>query len=415
MTNKLLILKEYLTSSFWFLPSILILGAIMLSEGTLFLDRTIQITDETPFFSFLQWSVEGYRTLLWTMSSSMISVVGIVFSVTLIALSLASNQYGTRVLRNFMSNKLNQFVLGSYIALFVYCLLVLRVVKAEKFISYSVDISVFVALLLALVNMFLLIIYIHHIAKSIQAETLIQGIYKELEEVTHTIYPHTRWDTHSPNSTQSGAVFQQEIQHYPQISHIECSKNGYIQGIDTPALIQLWQKYDIVLWIQSMTWDFVLHRSRLCVIHSKKPLDQNILEEIRSCISLGNTRSASNDIRFSLSQLVEIAVRALSPWINDPVTAITCLNRIACMLGLLTQKNIPGKYYYDDETRIRVVEPSLDFWEILDIWFLDIRHYAQNSPEVLRHIDDLVQKLLPLAPEWNIRESLITFQKWSNS
>jgi len=122
----------------------------------------------------------------------MISVVGIVFSVTLIALSLASNQYGTRVLRNFMSNKLNQFVLGSYIALFVYCLLVLRVVKAEKFISYSVDISVFVALLLALVNMFLLIIYIHHIAKSIQAETLIQGIYKELEEVTHTIYPHTR-------------------------------------------------------------------------------------------------------------------------------------------------------------------------------------------------------------------------------
>jgi len=110
----------------------------------------------------------------------MISLAGLVFSITLVALTLASGQFGSRILKNFMSNRLNQIVLGSYLATFTYCLLTLRIIRSENYIDFFPDISIFVALISALANIILLIFYIHHVALSIQADTLLKEIYEEL-------------------------------------------------------------------------------------------------------------------------------------------------------------------------------------------------------------------------------------------
>ena len=188
MKKPILIWKELL-ASFWFVPVLIIGFSIVLSIGLVALDSYINIPRDGWLRFFLVSSSDSGRSILATISSAMIGVAGTVFSVTLVALTLASSQFGPRLIKNFMYVRLNQVVLGSYISTYLYCLLVLNAIKDNDNYNFIPSIAILVAILATVVNIILLIIFIHQIAVSIQADKIISDISDLIAKQLETLFP----------------------------------------------------------------------------------------------------------------------------------------------------------------------------------------------------------------------------------
>ena len=180
---------DSITSSLWFVPSGMTVGAVVLSVIAVYADTLVQPDIIDGVWSFYSGGAEGARELLSTVASSMITVAGVVFSITIVALTLASQQFGPRLLRNFRRDTGNQLVLGTFIATFIYCLLVLRVVRGSDGESFVPAISVSLAVLLAMASLAVLIFFIHHAALSIQATTIIDRVHQELDACAERLFP----------------------------------------------------------------------------------------------------------------------------------------------------------------------------------------------------------------------------------
>ncbi|MEX2396502.1 MAG: DUF2254 family protein, partial [Balneolales bacterium] len=174
--KKVLFFWKELIATFWFLPVIIIGFSVALSIGLLTLDSKVTISQEGWIRFFLVNNSDSARSILSTISGAMIGVAGTVFSVTLVALTLASSQLGPRLIQNFMYIRLNQVVLGSYISTYLYCLLVLNAVSEDNEFTFIPSISILAAILAAITNIILLIVFIHQIAINIQADKVISDI-----------------------------------------------------------------------------------------------------------------------------------------------------------------------------------------------------------------------------------------------
>ena len=181
-------------ATFWFVPVLIIVLAVIFSIGLVSLDHFISISQEGWIRFFLVNSTDSARSILSTISGAMIGVAGTVFSVTLVALTLASSQFGPRLIKNFMYVRLNQIVLGSYIATYLYCLLVLNAIKDGNGYTFIPSLSIFIAILAAIANIILLIIFIHQIAISIQADKVISDISDLISKQVETLFPEKMGD-----------------------------------------------------------------------------------------------------------------------------------------------------------------------------------------------------------------------------
>jgi uncharacterized membrane protein len=192
MKTKLLKLWDSLRATFWLVPTLMAIMAIGLSFAMVALDEAVgnRVLEKVGWV----WAggPEGARGLLSTVAGSMITVAGVVFSITIVALSLASSQYGPRLLRNFVRDKGNQIVLGSFIATFVYCLLVLRTVRGDDGAHFVPAIAITLGMVLTLASLGVLIYFIHHVSISIQAATIIGLVSHELNEVIERLFPEKK-------------------------------------------------------------------------------------------------------------------------------------------------------------------------------------------------------------------------------
>ncbi len=186
--GKLKFIWQELTGSFWFIPMLIILFSIGLASVLIFVDRAVDIRSIGYLNSILTESADSARSVLSTISGAMIGVAGTVFSITLVALTLASSQFGSRLLKNFMHERLNQVVLGTYVSTYVYCLIVLNVVKDNDAQVFIPTLSILVAIMAAIGNIVLLVIFIHSIASSIQADKVISDISISLRQNIERIF-----------------------------------------------------------------------------------------------------------------------------------------------------------------------------------------------------------------------------------
>ena len=377
MKSRIVALKEYVLSSFWFLPCCIILWAIILSQINLYLDARFPLNKVFQLDGWVDW----YRTILSVISSSMMTITWVVFSMTLVALSLAAWQFWSRVIRNFMKNKLNQIVLGSYLACFSYCLLVLRKVKGEEYLDYIPHFSIFFALIFALINIILLIIFIHHISRSIQSEVIVEDIYKELLE---NILKMPKLNRNNQNDISESQV-RIQLSKYSFWAETAFEDDWYIEYINIEKLQSIANDNEMVFWIQKWYWDYVTRLSSCVKIYSNKEIAIEDIECIRSCITLWNRRIPEYDIRYSYWQLIQIAVRALSPGINDPFTAISCIDKLWSAMSELSHRKFPEKFY-SKKQQIRVIYTSPNYQDILELAFDQIKHYAHSSPKVLEQL-----------------------------
>lgn len=387
--KKLLFLWSELKSTFWFIPIFIVLVGIGLSILTISIDNNLDLEIEGPFEFFFPASAESARTLLSTVAGAMITVAGTVFSMTLVALTLASSQYGARLLRNFMHVRLNQVVLGTYVALFTYCLIVLNVVRDIDDVVFVPEISVLVAIIASLSNIILLVVFIHGIATSIQADKIISNISSSLEDQMDSLFPQEMGEAHGKENKI--ADLEAELRKYPESTSIIAEGDGYLQYLDNEFFEEYANENNSLIVIDCKPGSYIVKGMTVIKIYSHQTVELKSLKKFHNSIILGKIRTPQQDLEFSIHQIVEVADKALSPGINDPYTAIASIDNLTSIICKLSRLRFPSKFRYNDEERLIIIAEPLTFEGMVDAAFHSIRQFASGSPIVaIRLMEALV-------------------------
>jgi uncharacterized membrane protein len=392
MKNRLLLLADYLRSSYWVTPALMSFGAFILSILSIRVDETIGF--ELKWITGLVYvdSPEGARSVLSTIASSMITIAGTIFSLTMVVFSLTSQQFGSLVLSNFMRDRGNQFVLGTFTATFLYCLLILRTIRGVEDSIFIPHISVLIGLGLAILSLAVLIYFIHHVSDSIRSSTVIDRVADSLNETIDDMFPvhigkNAREANKAPDEEPPLPDFEREGH------EVRARQSGYLQLIDDEWLMDIAEKHDLVIRLHCHPGNFIMHSNVLAEIWSPRPISRRVDEDIRETYVLGSKRTHQQDVEFLFEQLVQIAVRALSPAINDPITAMMCVDRLGEGISELSQRQIPSRYRYDDEGNLRVITQPITFKGIIELAFTQIRHYGAGDIRVVDHLLDTIFRL----------------------
>lgn len=376
MRAQLLKYWERIRSSFWFLPSLMAAAAVGLSFFTVALDQSAT----QKWLRRLDWvyngGTEGASAVLQTIAGSMITIAGVVFSLTLVALSLASSQFGPRLLRNFMRDTTNQLVLGTFIATFLYCLLVLRTIRREEGSIFVPHLSVTLGVVFALASLWVLIYFIHHVSVSIQADEVIARVAEELDDTMRRVFPEQL----GKDASEVTDFPERRADVAPRI--VGAINDGYLQIVDVETLMNFARETDTVLTLVRRPGNYIVQGMPLLHASPADRVPEDMQQRLQDAFVLGNQRTAAQDVEFAIQQLVEIATRALSPGVNDPYTAIACIDRLGSVFSRLAQRRFPGPCRYDDAQQLRIIAPPHTFSGLADNAFNPLRNYARSSVEV---------------------------------
>ena len=378
--KKILFFYNKLSSTFCFIPVVIIIIALILAVTLVVLDQEVSISQNDFGKYFFVNSADSGRSILSTISGAMIGVAGTVFSVTLVALTLASSQFGPRLIKNFMHVKLNQVVLGSYVATYLYCLFILNAVKENDNYTFIPVISILVAIVAALINIVLLILFIHQIAMSIQADQIISDVSGIIYKQSDNLYPSQMGNDLASEKIKIVEAIKSKYLHTIQL---KSPKNGYFQYIDSESLIELISSYDALLELHNRPGDYLVKNLEIGILYCNEKPTEKQLNKIYNQFVFGRDKSYNQDIEFSIHQMVEIASRALSPGVNDPFTAITCIDNLTAIVCLFTEINFPSSYRVDQQEQLRVIANTTSFEGILDASFNQIRQFSAGNPSVI--------------------------------
>ena len=389
MKGRILQLGDHLRQSYWFIPSIMAFAAVLLAGGMIWLDSY----EGSGWMDSLAWLYasrpSGARQVLSSIGGSMITVAGTVFSVTIAAVVYASGQYGPRLLSNFMSDRGNQVTLGTFIATFLYCLIVLRTVRSPEEsggVGFVPNMALLVGVLLAICSIAVLIFFIHHVPSKIHINNVIEDIGDRLLKEIDNRFPSfigtgpAEGDTPAdlvrvPATFRQGATVADGAQR--RLAHAK--RTGYIQIVDDDTLMEQAQRCDLVLRLQYQPGDFVHAGRALVEAWPPERCDDEAISAMREAFSVGARRSALQDLRFLIDELVEIAARALSPGVNDPFTAITCLDWLSAGLSSLSKRRLPSRLRLDKNGDIRVIAHPMTFESLVDRSFGALVQYCATD------------------------------------
>jgi uncharacterized membrane protein len=378
---KLNKLWDSLHSSYWFLPTIFVLIAIALAFVMLWLDLQGYYGPLEKWGWIYTGGTNGAREVLSAVSSSTIGIAATAFSITIVALQLASSNFGPRLLRNFMQDTGNQIVLGTFISTFIYSLLVLRTIRGDgdDYDSFVPQLSVTFGLLLAIASIGVLIYFIHHASTIIQVSHVIAETSQELDRAIDRLFPE--------KIGQGTSQWTRSIEEIPadfdaNIYEVKTQSNGYLQAIDDDRLMKLACQHDLILRLNYRPGHFAIEGSELMRVYPRQLLRRKLIKKLDDAFILGKERTERQDVEFPIEQLVEIALRALSPSLNDPFTAIRCIDRLCAGLCRLSQRNFPASYRYDDKGNLRIIAESVTFAKLVNTAFNQIRQNSKSDVAV---------------------------------
>ncbi len=375
---------DLLRSSFWFVPGLMTLGSVGLALAMVALDDVVS----DRWLDSLGWAytggAEGASAVLSAIAGSMMGIAGVVFSMTLVALSLASSQFGPRLLRNFMRDSTNQVVLGTFVATFMYCLLVLRTIRFGDD-AVVPQLSVTLAVGLALLSLGVLIYFIHHVSVSIQADEVVTRVGNELLSGINRLFPEKEDEPNeSPYADPDSPALNAALD--DQSCGIAADVDGYLQFIDLDALARLASKNDAILRVERRPGEYLTSGVCLLSVWPAKQVTEGLVDSARAAFGIGSQRTPAQDIEFMIDQLVEVAVRALSPGVNDPFTAIRCIDRLGSALCRFAEREPPSPHHFDAQGRLRLTAPPVTFNRFIDCAFNAIRAYGRADFQVMTRL-----------------------------
>lgn len=371
-----------LRSSLWFTPALIVCASLILAAALV--DMQGRLSDELAkeWPRLLGASAEGSRQMLNAIATSMITVAGVVFSITVVALSLASSQYSPRILRNFMRDRVTQLVLGVFVGIFAYCLVVLRTIRGSDEFSFIPSIAVVGAMVYVLVAIGFLIYFIHHVADSIQASAIITAIAQETRGALDKLFPEDVGHPAHGDAFGPGPVPSDWL---PVIA----MRSGYVLGIDGEKFLKFAVKNERVVRLPA-NGSFATEGTPLLELSGFQLPSKEDQDRLRSWVTLGRQRTVEQDAAFGFQQLVDMALRALSPGINDPTTASMCVDSLRALLTRLATRRMPDPLR-SHEGRLRVIAPAAGFGELAQLAYGAIVRHSRGDIQVLGRVLDALE------------------------
>ncbi len=392
MLARLRMMWSAVRDSLWFIPALFTLLAAALAFFMVQVDRSFEKAVDEIDHWFLTGGAEGSRLVLSTIAGSLITVTGVVFSVTIVGLQLASTQFTPRILRNFLADRSNQIVLGVFISTFTYTLLVLRVVKSklENDAAFVPHLSVATAIVLALISVGFLIHFIHHAARSIQASVILSRVTEEGLTLVKRLFPE---EIGAPaKEPQAEAELSQRS---PET--ITATEEGYLQAISGQELFDLGKKHRLLIRMAVPVGAFVVKEQVLAEVWAEEDCDEEVRKKIRGAYLLGKERTPEQDVEFCILEIADMAVKSLSPGINDPTTAVHCIDRLTQLL-LAFGKRRPPAAVRTAEGRVHFLALPATFEGALGVAFDQIVHFGHDNPLIVARLRASIEQLESLLP-----------------
>jgi len=382
MIPRLLTLWHNLRSSLWALPLLMVIVAALAA----ILAVHIPVHEATdPVWFLYSGSAEEAPQFLSNLVTAMITMATLVVSITMVVLALAAQQLGPRLIRSFMADRRTQMTLGLFVATVVYLLLVLR--SAYGRAESVPNLAVTGGTMLVLLCLVALLVFVHHLARSIIADNIIDRVGNALDDDVERLLPESDLETPEPPATtprKNGAPFM--LRH-----------SGYIETVNYGGLVDIAKSADAVIELSFKPGRHVIEGGTFAWVAPADAATASMGDELEGCLQLSGERTSIQDLETSIRQLVEVALRALSPSISDPFTAMAVIDRLTISLAKIMRRGMPQCVWTDDDGKVRLVAPRSTFADILQEAFRQIRQQAHDQPAVLIRLVESLGQLLAQA------------------
>tara|TARA_R110002110_G_scaffold415856_3_gene658489 strand:- start:69326 stop:70639 length:1314 start_codon:yes stop_codon:yes gene_type:complete len=393
-------LREKLFLNYWIVPVLVVLLFGILSIYTLYLDTFIYelwLSDSAVFIH-----KDSAQAVLSTIAASVITVTSVVFSITVLILSIASNQLGPRLIPNFIKQGTTQFVIGLFIGTFVFCICILSTINPSTPIPH---LSIILSMILGISCFLILIYFIHYICRSIQVEYVLENILKEFKQLINVELESQKlkYNTYENSYNKNNL---------PKLKkQVISEEHGYLQNIDLDQLLSICDKNNITVELLVQSGNFLKSNIVMFYIYHEESLPENISQDLLKCFRIGSQRSTTQDIEFIFEQMAEIGIRALSPSLNNPYTAILCLDFIAESLILLAQTDLPPTILMSKKQSSGLILSRTNHKEIIKKAFDRFRQQAVNDLSVSIKFMQIIEEVIKCSQNQYIKKYLLTHAK----
>lgn len=407
LENKVVAASQRLESSFWAIPALVVLGAVGLSYLAEWVDSLLP-EKETAWYLF-RGGPESARSVLQTIAGSMMTFTGLVFSVTILVLQLASTQFSPRALKAFLGDTVSKLTLGVFVGTFVYALLTLRAVRGTseeiEIKAFVPSLSIWLAVILVMLCVATFIGYIHHVAQSIRPTVVLGRIAARARESLEDLYPeHIGDDLEDPRPVPPSRE--------PDLIVPNPHRSGVVERIDEEALLEAVdacagdsseENADVFVSLRAMPGDFVLEGAPLFDLWGA--VGDVAVKRLTDAVLLGRDRNVSQDAAFGLRELIDVALRALSPSTNDPTTAVMAIHQLHDLLRKLVRRRFPSSLRRTRKGRL-VLIPRPDFHAYVRLAMDELRLCGTGHFQIARRLHAMLDDLLLVAPPFR-REELL--------
>ncbi len=386
--------REALRTNLWLVPTVEVVAAVGLFTLTHAVDRAAYNGQITLPSWVISGTADAARQILTAIAAAVITVVGVVFSIMIVTLTLASTQFGPRMLRNFIRDRGTQLTLGTFVATFVYAVLALVSVGPGSHGQFVPHVSITVTLLLVVVDLAVLIFFIDHIAKSIQLPQVIASIARDL---SNAIEGEVAAAARAAAASERGpSVTELSFRLAESGGVVRATKSGYLQFVRYDTLIAIAARRSAVIRLLHRPGHFVVQGHPLAIVLPAEAAP-DVARSLERAHATGSFRTLTQDISFALDQMVEIGIRALSPAVNDTFTALTCVDWLGESLCRIAADWTPSTIHRDREGHVRVITAEISFARLLERSFEKVRQASRGMPAVMIRQLDALTKVMEFA------------------
>ncbi len=400
---------DRLKVSFWFASVVMALIAILLAWVMYWVDNLIPNEALQNSRFVLSGTVGELRASLLSIATTVLTTAGVVFTLLTLPLSTVAAQYGSRLLRLFLGDRTTQLVLGMFVATFVYSIAGALSIPPASVEVEAPQLTATVGLYLMLATFATLILLVQHISTMLQAPNIAAAAGAELLEAVNaeiTEEVTSGGDRAISIASQTGQDAPDtllETGGYP----VHVRKAGYIQYVDPETLLTLAHEENLVIRLLRKPGQYVWPGAVVALIWPVDRVDERLAEQICRAFQIGNGRTPTQDVEYAVKQLTEMSVRAMSPAINDPFTAMTCLDHIGDGLVKFSQQGEKGSHYHDRDGKLRLVLEPVTFGELLSAAFDMLRHASCDNASVLLHMLEVIDLVGAEAKSPEARQQLL--------
>lgn len=417
MNARLIKAWHDLQGSYYFIPSLMAIGAVLLAFISIYIDQEYGYELSTKLGLFYADTAKGSEAILTTIAGSMMTVAAVVFSITMVAVTSAAGQYGPRLIGNFMRDRGNQITLGTFTSTFIYCLLILHAARTGQSAyegsteAFLPNFSLVIAMIMTLFSVAVMIYFIHHVPETLNVSNITAKVGRRLRRDVEDLFP---------SEANESSIVEPNM---PDLSEREgyevCAKaEGYIQTVNEDGLFELAKKQDVIIRFDARPGDFVTRGDTLMRVWGLNlqggEVDKDIVAEFRNGYAMGQGRTANQNVLFLADELVEILARALSPGVNDPFTAINCIHWYKSALKAFMRYPMPSPYRFDAAETLRVIAMPVSFQKFVSVLCDQSRAYIASDRnttlKMLTVLSELIQSTENLEYRQVLKDQLLKLE-----